>query len=118
MLDVRCHRSRWQRTIYLGHRETNACRRGAIGIPPVAISALRQTTARMARDRHLAVAAPRLARIVDDCCYPRSRTFEGHDRRRRRGFVTQLGFWGASAVDQSATSGPPMKSPPRLLAAR
>src|SRR6478609_2820555 len=28
MLDVRCHRSRWQRTIYLGHQETNACRRG------------------------------------------------------------------------------------------
>src|SRR6476660_9398074 len=42
MLDVRCHRSRWQRTIYLGHQETNACRRGAIGFPTVAISALRQ----------------------------------------------------------------------------
>jgi hypothetical protein len=39
---------------------------------------------------------------VDNCCYPRSRTFEGHDRPRRRGFVTQLGFWRASAVDQSA----------------
>src|SRR4029077_9823597 len=52
--------------------------------------------------RHLAVDAPRLARIVNNCCYPRSRTFEGHDRPRRRGFVTQLGFWRASAVDQSA----------------